>query len=93
MGVLASITLFLAGGAAGNLIWKGEVNGSLKANTEAVNELRGILRNVPERVSVLEEQGRGLERRVGAIERRSGFGSASKELTGESLAVTGKASE
>jgi len=84
IGVLASFVVFLLGGAASSLIWKGEITNSLKNNTEAVMDLKAELRDMralPTRVSVLETE-------MGTVKRHLGIGKLGS-MTGEPLVVEG----
>lgn len=84
IGSLVAIVLFLLGGAAGNLVWKGEITSSLRSTTEAVLELKTELRDMrglPTRVSVLETE-------MGTVKRHLGIGKLGS-MTGEPLVVEG----
>lgn len=79
-----AVVLFLLGGAAGNLVWKGEITSSLKSTTDAVLELKTELRDMrglPTRVSVLENE-------MGTVKRHLGIGKV-RNMTGEPLVVEG----
>jgi len=81
VGSLVAVVLFLLGGAAGNLVWKGEITSSLKSTTDAVLDLKAELRTIPVRVSVLETE-------MGTVKRHLGIGKFGT-MTGEPLVVEG----
>ena len=81
---LVAILIFLLGGIANNLVWKGELTSNLKSTTEAVLELKAELRDmrgIPSRVSVLESE-------MGTVKRHLGIGKFGN-MTGEPLVVEG----
>lgn len=72
IGALAAVCIFLLGGAAGNLVWKGEITQAQRSMAIDLAEIRSKLDYITE----LRGKTADLERRVGALERRAGIADA-----------------
>ena len=63
-----ALCIFLTGGAAGNLVWKGEITQAQKSMSADLLEIKSKLDYITE----LRSKTIDLERRIGVLERKAG---------------------
>jgi hypothetical protein len=67
-GSMVAVCIFLLGGAAGNLVWKGEISQAQKTMSIDLTEIKAKLDYITE----LRSKTLDLERRIGVLERKAG---------------------
>jgi hypothetical protein len=82
-GSMVAVCIFLVGGAAGNLVWKGEITQAQKSMSADLLEIKSKLDYITE----LRSKTIDLERRIGVLERKAGVAGWQ---AGEPLLADGK---
>lgn len=82
-GSMMALCIFLTGGAAGNLVWKGEITQAQRSMSADLLEIKAKLDYITE----LRSKTIDMERRIGALERRAGIANS---VAGETYLADGK---